>query len=430
MDSEDLAKLLSLVANPIRVDIIKFLDNEPRSFSDFLKELSLESTSKLSFHLEKLSSLIHKNTSGLYELTPLGEKIYFLLLKFENGEIKLESDPQEAISVKSEDMSFKFRKDFLLLLYITLGVGVLFTILLGISTTIFTDLDLLYSFMYGIVLIFPMIYLFTYLWKIKSQKLSLSIAFHNSFTLLILYIIGVAIAFAALNFGFDHDKFPRILTTWIFNEQYDHGIIFQSPIITRNSIIFIWLGIYTLVFLLMSLISGFQENKIPEESMLTLSKIRLFTQPHFWLISGFSLGILSILTENLEYDIDPQYFATPPPVLPTTGRLFPSFAHLFPIIPSLVILILIFLTVQRPENFERNRTGRILLTTCLLVPVLLITVSVADSLILLSSQEMDEPDMIFRIFTFLFSKLILGISQFLSLIGFSLLLQNSVNTDL
>ena len=47
-------------------------------------------------------------------------------------------------------------------------------------------------------------------------------------------------------------------------------------------------------------------------------------------------------------------------------------------------------------------------------------------IMLLSSAEMNESDMLSKIVTFLFSKIILGVGQFFSLIGLSILLQKSL----
>ncbi|MCK4849663.1 MAG: winged helix-turn-helix transcriptional regulator, partial [Candidatus Heimdallarchaeota archaeon] len=81
------AKLLNNVSHPIRINILKVLYAAPKSFSEILKLLSLESTGKLSFHLESLRPLIEKDMDGNYILTAQGLSIYSLLGSIESDSI-------------------------------------------------------------------------------------------------------------------------------------------------------------------------------------------------------------------------------------------------------------------------------------------------------------------------------------------------------
>ncbi|MHA1450617.1 MAG: winged helix-turn-helix domain-containing protein [Candidatus Hodarchaeales archaeon] len=85
--NDKITDVLPLINHPIRVDIIKLLYSEPKSFTDLLKYLSISSTSKLSFHLNKLENIVIKNDEGVYMLSDLGKKTYRLLISFENEKL-------------------------------------------------------------------------------------------------------------------------------------------------------------------------------------------------------------------------------------------------------------------------------------------------------------------------------------------------------
>ncbi|MHA2334389.1 MAG: DUF7347 domain-containing protein [Candidatus Hodarchaeales archaeon] len=67
MSNEDSINVINLLNHPLRVDILKLVHAESRSFTDLMTHLSLESSSKLSFHLDKLSLLVEKTDRGYYD---------------------------------------------------------------------------------------------------------------------------------------------------------------------------------------------------------------------------------------------------------------------------------------------------------------------------------------------------------------------------
>ena len=433
MESEDLAKLLSLVANPIRVEIIKLLDNEPRTFSEILMELSLESTSKLSFHLEKLSSLIRKNKEGLYELTSLGQKIYVLLLKFENNEIRLANNNEEGMIVLNDSspshIRLKFRNDFLLMKVFTLIVGLMLIFLIITWLPIY---DLFSPFFLTITLMFPFIYLGYYLLLLSKKRISFRIALFNSFSLLIFCIFTMVLAFILLEYSFwgYQESFPKLLTALLFNELFFPEIVFIQPYLTMGILIFIWITSYFflfgIVFFIINHLPSKNEDQIDE---LQLGKIfSIVNQKIFWLIAIPTFSVLSIISSDLKYNITTHYTGTPGNILPSIGNLFPTFINLFPIIPSIIILIVVILKYHFNYLSEIS-IGRVLSYICLFGPLLLFSTTILNSFMLMSSVEMNDPAMIFKIITFIFSKIILGLAQFISLLAYSLLLLKSLSIN-
>jgi DNA-binding HxlR family transcriptional regulator len=69
MSSDD---VFEAVSHPLRVEIIKVLAKGPRRFADIKRELRIESSGLLDFHLKKLGDLISINEESLYVLNEKG----------------------------------------------------------------------------------------------------------------------------------------------------------------------------------------------------------------------------------------------------------------------------------------------------------------------------------------------------------------------
>jgi len=69
MSSDDVFEAIS---HPLRVEIIKVLAKGPRRFADIKRELRIESSGLLDFHLKKLDNLISINEESLYVLNERG----------------------------------------------------------------------------------------------------------------------------------------------------------------------------------------------------------------------------------------------------------------------------------------------------------------------------------------------------------------------
>jgi DNA-binding HxlR family transcriptional regulator len=69
MSSDD---IFEAVSHPLRVEIIKVLAKGPRRFADIKRELRIESSGLLDFHLKKLDNLISIDNEGFYVLNEKG----------------------------------------------------------------------------------------------------------------------------------------------------------------------------------------------------------------------------------------------------------------------------------------------------------------------------------------------------------------------
>jgi len=68
--------------HPIRRRILRMLHEKPRSFSEILAELKIESA-HLTYHIETLGELLHKNENGKYALSFVGEAAVSMMYRVE-----------------------------------------------------------------------------------------------------------------------------------------------------------------------------------------------------------------------------------------------------------------------------------------------------------------------------------------------------------
>lgn len=68
------ASLFEAISHPTRIQIIKLLENRSLGFAALKKELKITSSGNLTHHLDKLETLIIRNTEGLYTLTDSGHE--------------------------------------------------------------------------------------------------------------------------------------------------------------------------------------------------------------------------------------------------------------------------------------------------------------------------------------------------------------------
>ena len=59
-------EVFEAISHPLRIKILKLLANKPRSFSELKRELGIESSGKLDFHLKKLRNLITMDEGEIY----------------------------------------------------------------------------------------------------------------------------------------------------------------------------------------------------------------------------------------------------------------------------------------------------------------------------------------------------------------------------
>jgi DNA-binding transcriptional ArsR family regulator len=71
---EDSAELFEAISHPERIKILKILEKKPTSFASLKRELGIESSGNLDFHLKKLGKLVTVLEDGLYGLTEAGKE--------------------------------------------------------------------------------------------------------------------------------------------------------------------------------------------------------------------------------------------------------------------------------------------------------------------------------------------------------------------
>src|SRR5271157_907039 len=85
----DSAELFEAIAHPVRIKIIKILEKQPASFASLKRQLGIESSGNLDYHLKKLGGLVAVRGDGLYGLTDAGKEA---LLSIDAGEIWAETE--------------------------------------------------------------------------------------------------------------------------------------------------------------------------------------------------------------------------------------------------------------------------------------------------------------------------------------------------
>ncbi|MFX1255983.1 MAG: ArsR/SmtB family transcription factor [Promethearchaeota archaeon] len=162
INSRNVANIMGLLSNEIRIDILKLVYAEPRSFSELLKHLSLESTSKLSFHLNKMEQLIAKqDINGLYELTDAGLEVYNLICAFEDGSLLKNIVVEQSIPSWETIKQFFFENSGALFVCLLIGsilASVILNFLLSMVQVALIDPDL------GNLFLIEVLYLVTQRW--------------------------------------------------------------------------------------------------------------------------------------------------------------------------------------------------------------------------------------------------------------------------
>jgi DNA-binding HxlR family transcriptional regulator len=65
-------ELFDAISHPLRVEIVKALAEKPLRFADLKRDLKINSSGLLDFHLKKLNGLVAVNGEGRYSLTGEG----------------------------------------------------------------------------------------------------------------------------------------------------------------------------------------------------------------------------------------------------------------------------------------------------------------------------------------------------------------------
>jgi len=70
----DPAELFEAISHPERIKILKILSKKPSSFASLKRQLGIQSSGNLDYHLKKLSQLVTVREDGLYGLTDAGKE--------------------------------------------------------------------------------------------------------------------------------------------------------------------------------------------------------------------------------------------------------------------------------------------------------------------------------------------------------------------
>ena len=70
----DPAELFEAISHPERIKILKILSKQPSSFASLKRQLGIESSGNLDYHLKKLGQLVVVRKDGLYGLTDAGKE--------------------------------------------------------------------------------------------------------------------------------------------------------------------------------------------------------------------------------------------------------------------------------------------------------------------------------------------------------------------
>gem|GEM_PF-4689824 len=93
-DEEELTRLFKILEHPLRRDVIRALHrNKSLGFTDLMKQLGVEKTGSLSFHLEALSPYLEQDERRRYSLSKEGEKAAKLLETSISTDVKPKTNP-------------------------------------------------------------------------------------------------------------------------------------------------------------------------------------------------------------------------------------------------------------------------------------------------------------------------------------------------
>ena len=102
----DSAELFDAIAHPVRIKILKILEKQPTSFASLKRQLGIESSGNLDYHLKKLGELLAVRENGLYGLTNAGKEALLSIgavetwAEMERRKVKMFSKmPEEALAL-------------------------------------------------------------------------------------------------------------------------------------------------------------------------------------------------------------------------------------------------------------------------------------------------------------------------------------------
>ena len=87
LSEKELTQIFNLLKHPLRRAILRQLSKSPRAYSQILKNLNIQESSILNYHLREMDDLmIKKDVNGKYELNEVGKICVQLVLKVKEKE--------------------------------------------------------------------------------------------------------------------------------------------------------------------------------------------------------------------------------------------------------------------------------------------------------------------------------------------------------
>ena len=121
VDEDGISKILSMIAHPLRRDILNFTSEKGEvTFTDLLNALQID-TGKLSFHLRTLSPFLEQTSAGKYKLNRAGESAVRVVRDVaswaEVADVRRKAEELPLASFKKR--TYAYLIDFLMMIAIT-----------------------------------------------------------------------------------------------------------------------------------------------------------------------------------------------------------------------------------------------------------------------------------------------------------------------
>ena len=144
--------LIKGISHDIRREIIRLVDEYPRSFTDLLNFFDI-STGKLNYHLSQIKGFVDKNDdTTLYEITSLGKKALKVLNMIDD---EMRSDRDQKL-IKDAFIAQKDAGKPLIVKGISIMIAML-SFFIVLHASMFIGMILIYNELQGAVIVFPVL---------------------------------------------------------------------------------------------------------------------------------------------------------------------------------------------------------------------------------------------------------------------------------
>ncbi|MHA1167641.1 MAG: DUF7347 domain-containing protein [Candidatus Hodarchaeales archaeon] len=382
--NDKITDVLPIINHPIRVDIIKLLYSEPRSFTDLLKYLSISSTSKLSFHLNKLENIVIKNDEGIYVLSELGKKTYKLITSFENEKLtdssgSLVGKSKIDISITAKDLADYRKKvsDKVHLVIAEMNPAIMILLIpifiVPIMIIIFTPLLDHYSLLNN----FGMEYVAVIFIIFYVPLLAYTLLVHH-YRFPAIYSITGGVIILITGFFFMRDEFSDFYSTYEGIPMRDRSLLFKTGLnlfygqhLSMNIIFALTLLLFSSLFIIafvypLKKISGNQNAAIDETNTCILGWIEILAdKKSLTLLTAIYSVLLSLFNEkragvsitytwnDLALGVTTRTLIIDHYILPPLGYIFPSMIF----VVMLTLLIYAIIKIDRLSNLYKSLMG-------------------------------------------------------------------------